>query len=141
MHYIISTSMLTTFVDTLNSATMQLGDMIKRVRVAKSLSSKEVALSCKMDPAQYSRIERGVNDPSYSTIVKIARALKVSIGDLLQAEDVFKEINSLDKSVIEKVSLIEQLDKKERIAFFTMLDALVSNKKFKDSLAAAFGSK
>lgn len=137
----ISTPLPATFEDILNPTTMQLGDMIKRVREAKGLSSKEVALSCKMDPSQYSRIERGINDPSYSTIVKIARALKVSVSDLFQAEDIFKDINSLDKSVIEKVSLVEQLDKKEKAAFFTVLDALVSNKRLKDSLHSAFGSK
>ena len=137
----ISTPLPVTFEDILNPTPMQLGDMIKRVREAKGLSSKEVALSCKMDPSQYSKIELGKGDPTYSTIVKIARSLKVSVSDLFSAEDVFKEINSLDKSVIEKVSLIEQLDKKERIAFFTMLDALVSNKRLKDSLSAAFGSK
>lgn len=137
----ISTPMLTTFEDILNPTTMQLGDMIKRVREAKGLSSKEVALSCKMDPSQYSKIERGINDPLYSTIVKIARALKVSVSDLFQAEDIFKDINSLDKSVIEKVSLVEQLDKKDKVVFFTMLDALVAKKKFRDSLHSAFGNK
>jgi hypothetical protein len=55
--------------------------------------------------------------------------------------DIFKDINSLDKSVIEKVSLVEQLDKKDKVVFFTMLDALVAKKKFRDSLHAAFGNK
>jgi len=60
---------------------------------------------------------------------------------LLQAEDVFKDVSTLDKSVIEKVSLIEQLDKKEKAAFFTVLDAFVTKKRMKDSLSAAFASK
>ena len=137
----IPTSTPTTFEDILNPTIMQIGDMIKKVREAKGLSSKEVALSCKMDPSQYSRIEGGKGDPTYSTIVKISRALKVSVSDLFQAEDIFKDINSLDKSVIEKVSLVEQLDKKDKAAFFTVLDALVSNKRLKDSLSAAFGNK
>ena len=37
---------------------------------------------------------------------------------------------------MEKVSLIEQLDKKEKAAFFTMLDALITKKKLKDSLTS-----
>jgi transcriptional regulator with XRE-family HTH domain len=137
----ISTDLPATFEDILNPTPMQLGDMIKKVREAKGLSSKEVALSCKMDPSQYSKIELGKGDPTYSTIVKISRALKVSVSDLFQAEDIFKDINSLDKSVIEKVSLVEQLDKQDKAVFFRMLDALVSNKRLKDSLHSAFGNK
>ena len=37
----------------------------------------------------------------------------------------------------EKISLIELLEKKEKAAFFTMLDALVSKKKLKDNLTNA----
>jgi hypothetical protein len=36
-----------------------------------------------------------------------------------------------------KISLIEGLDKKEKQAFYTMLDALVAKKKLKDNLSSA----
>ncbi len=42
-----------------------------------------------------------------------------------------------DKSVIEKITLIEELDKKEKQAFFIMLDALVAKKRLKDLLNSA----
>jgi len=38
---------------------------------------------------------------------------------------------------LEKISLIDSLDKKEKAAFFTMLDALVAKKKLKDNLTSA----
>jgi hypothetical protein len=38
---------------------------------------------------------------------------------------------------MKKISLIELLDKKECNAFFTMLDAVVSKKKLKDTLSSA----
>ncbi len=62
------------------------------------------------------------------------KALGVDVGELFTANQVLTDVNSIDKSVIEKVSLIEQLDKKEKAAFFTMLDALITKKKLKDSL-------
>jgi len=37
--------------------------------------------------------------------------------------------------MVEKISLNELLDKKERSAFFSMLDALVSKKRLKDNLS------
>ena len=54
---------------------------------------------------------------------------------MFQAEDIFKDINSLDKSVIEKVSLVEQLDKKDKAAFYIMLDTFIGKKKLHDALS------
>jgi transcriptional regulator with XRE-family HTH domain len=115
---------------------MDIGKNIKKVREAKGLSSKEVALTCKMDAGHYSRIENDKSDPALSSLVKIATALGVSVAELFNANDVFADVNSIDKSLMEKISLIELLDKKEKAAFFTMLDALVSKKKLKDNLTS-----
>lgn len=114
---------------------MNLGNNIRKIREAKGLASKEVAISCKMDPGQYSRIENNKTDPALSSLVKIAKALGVSVADLFTADDVFKDVNSVDKTLMEKISLIDSLDKKEKAAFFTMLDALVAKKKMKDNLS------
>jgi transcriptional regulator with XRE-family HTH domain len=116
---------------------MQLGESIKKVRQAKHLSQKEAAAACKMDQSYYSRIENGKLDPSFSVVVRIAKALKVELHELFRADELFKEINSADRSLIEKITLIDSLDKKERTAFFTMLDALVAKKKMKEALTGA----
>jgi transcriptional regulator with XRE-family HTH domain len=116
---------------------MLIGKNIKKVREAKGLSQKEVALTCKMDTGHYSRIEGDKSDPALSSLTKISKALGVDIVELFTADDVFKDVNSVDKTLMEKISLIELLDKKEKAAFFTMLDALVSKKKLKDNLTTA----
>ena len=113
---------------------MELGDCIKKIREAKGLSQKEVALSCKMDMGNYSRIENGKTDPSFNTVVKIAKALGVELHELFNANSVYKDISTYDKTLIDKLTLIEQLDKKEKQAFFVMLDALVNKKRLKDTL-------
>ena len=66
---------------------MNLGQALKKVREAKGLSQKEVALSCKMDTAQYSRIEGGKTDPSFSLVMRIAKALGVTLTELFNAND------------------------------------------------------
>jgi len=116
---------------------MNIGDQIKRIRTAKNLSQKEVALSLEMDQAQFSRIENGKTDPAFSTIEKIALALGVGLAELVNADEPIFEVNSYDKSVIEKMALIDQLEEKEKSAFFTILDALVSKKRLKESLSNA----
>ena len=114
---------------------MNLGNNIRKLREAKGLAGKEVAISSKMDPAQYSRIENNKTDPSFSSLVKIAKALGVSVAELLTADELFKDVNSIDKTLMEKISLIDHLDKKAKTAFFILLDALVAKKKMTDNLS------
>jgi transcriptional regulator with XRE-family HTH domain len=119
---------------------MHIGENIKTVREAKRLSQKQVALSINMDPSQYSKIEKGKTDPSVSTLEKIAVALQISLADLFQSEDIFKDINSADKTLIEKLRLIEQLDDQEKASIFNIIDGLFAKKRLKDSLSSALGS-
>ena len=93
---------------------MLIGKNIKKVREAKGLSQKEVALTCKMDTGHYSRIEGDKSDLALSSLTKISKALGVDVVELFTADDVFKDVNSVDKTLMEKISLIELLDKKEK---------------------------
>jgi hypothetical protein len=44
-------------------------------------------------------------------------------------------INSHDKTIMEKVTLMETLSEEERKTIYTMLDAFVGKKKLKDALS------
>ena len=116
---------------------MDIGEKIKKVRTAKKLSQKEVAISLGMDPAQYSRIENGKSDPHLSTVEKIAHALGMELGNLFTSDDLFKDANSADKTLMEKISFLEKLEEAEKTAFFTLLDALIAKKKLKDNVTNA----
>ena len=58
--------------------------------IMERLSQKEVALSCKMYTAQYSRIEGGKTDPSFSGVLRIAKARGVELTELFRADELFK---------------------------------------------------
>jgi transcriptional regulator with XRE-family HTH domain len=116
---------------------MNIGDKIRKVREAKNLTQKEVALSINMDQSQYSKIEKGKTDPSCNTLEKIAKALDIEIHELFIADNIFKEINSVDKTLMEKIQLIEQLDDKEKNSIFNIVDGLFAKKKLKDTLTNA----
>ena len=45
-------------------------------------------------------------------MVKIARAMDVELIDLFQADQIFKDVNSFDKSLVEKLAFIEYLNKR-----------------------------
>lgn len=116
---------------------MNIGEKIKKVREAKGLSQKEVAITLSMNPSQYSKIENGKVDPQFSSIEKIANALGVSIADIVNSENVFSDIDSLNKSVVEKVQLIEQLDEKQKESIFNIIDMALYNIKLKKTLSNA----
>ncbi|MEP6931856.1 MAG: helix-turn-helix transcriptional regulator [Flavobacterium sp.] len=117
---------------------MSISEAIKKTREAKGLSQKEIALSCKMDQSHYSRVENGKTDPSFSVVERIANALGMGVAELLATENnPIKEIHSYDKSIIEKLQLVEQLEPKEKDAFFTMLDALIGKQRMKTALSSA----
>jgi transcriptional regulator with XRE-family HTH domain len=119
---------------------MDLGICIKKVREAKGMSQKEVALASKIDNSNYSKIEGGKTDPSFSSVMKIAKALNVPLYDLFKAEEVFADVNSFDKSLMEKMALVDHLDKKEKTAFYAVLDAFLGKKKMKDALSNVLGN-
>ena len=81
-----------------NNHTMNLGKCIRKVREAKGFSQKQVISAINMGAAQYSRIESGKTDPSFSAVVKIAKGLGVELHELYKADELFKEVNTYDKT-------------------------------------------
>lgn len=114
---------------------MNIGENIKRIRTAKNLSQKEVTINANLDTAQYSRIENGKTDPSVNTLERIAKALGITLAELFASTDELKEINSLDKSLMEKVALMESLSNEEKQTIYTMLDVFIGKRKLKDALS------
>lgn len=114
---------------------MNIGENIKRIREAKKLSQKEVITAIGMGAAQYSRIESGKTDPSVSTLERVAQALGVELAELFTAETI-QEVNSYDKTLMEKIRLMEGLSDDERKTIFTILDAFIGKKKLKDTLSS-----
>jgi len=114
---------------------MQLGKILKTAREAKGLSQKELAGLIKMQQAQYSRIESGKTDPSFTIVARLAKALGMSLPELFAAEDIFNDAKSADKTLMEKLRLIDILDETEKKSLFTIVDSLVAKKKLKDNLS------
>ena len=87
--------------------------------------------------AKYSRIENGKTDPSFTIVAKIAKALGVTLAELFEADSIFIDVNSADKTLMEKIKVMEQLDEQERKSLYNIIDGLFSKKKLKDTLSSA----
>jgi transcriptional regulator with XRE-family HTH domain len=118
---------------------MNIGEKIKTVREAKNLSQKEISNMVQMDQSQYSKIENGKTDPTTNTLEKIAKALGIELSELFISDTIFKNINSADKTIMEKIRLIEMLDEKEQTSIYNIVDGLVASKRLRDNLSNALG--
>lgn len=58
-----------------------LGIRIKAARESRGLSIRDLAELAGINKSQIVRIESGQSDPHYTTLLRIARALEVSVGD------------------------------------------------------------
>lgn len=61
----------------------KLGDNIKTIRKKIGLTQKQVAKKAGINTNYYARIERGEINPSFETIEKIVKALKIKSSKIL----------------------------------------------------------
>jgi len=61
----------------------KLGKNIRKYRKRLKLSQENLAFEAHIERSYVSAIEKGKRNPSIQVVAKIARALKVSVGDLV----------------------------------------------------------
>lgn len=110
-----------------------IGENIRTLRTQKGLSQKEIAATIKVAPTQYSRVENGKVLASVTTLMKIAKVLDVSLDDLVKANGkATQEVSIKDKSLFDKVRLIDELPDEDKSAVLKVLELAVNKKKFKE---------
>ncbi|MFD1713111.1 helix-turn-helix domain-containing protein [Amnibacterium flavum] len=67
--------------------TSQLGQIVRIHRVASGLSLNALASASGVSAGLLSQIERGNGNPSYNTLIKLAHALGVRVGDFFGGQD------------------------------------------------------
>ncbi|WP_299112015.1 helix-turn-helix transcriptional regulator [uncultured Winogradskyella sp.] len=92
---------------------------IKRIRKEKGMSQKDVAGKADMLVPTYSRLERGGTVPGLASIVKIAKALEVSVVELFQTSEI------KDRSIAQKLEMINELSEYNKNVVSIMLDSMI----------------
>lgn len=52
-----------------------------------------------------------------------------------RADDIFSDANSYDKTLVEKLQILDSLDEAEKKSIYTQIDSLISKKRLKDNLS------
>lgn len=66
---------------------MKIGEKIRYIRILKGYSQENMAEMLGISTTGYSKIERGETDISFSRLEQIAKALDISVIDLLSFQD------------------------------------------------------
>ena len=62
---------------------LALGETIRRIRLEKGVSQEKLALLAEVDRSYVGRVERGDNNVAVLTLARLARALGISMADLM----------------------------------------------------------
>lgn len=66
------------------TAQQKLGKNVKQLRKEAELSQEELGEITGLDRTYISGVERGVRNPSLQTLEKLAKALKISVSDMMR---------------------------------------------------------
>lgn len=112
---------------------MDLAKNLKTLREEKGLLQKEVANAVDVHPSNYSKMEKGERDISIEVADKLAKFYGISIDELIHMNGkIPQEVTIIDKSVNERLKLIEQLEEEDRSAIYRIIDTMLTKSKFKD---------
>lgn len=112
---------------------MDTGSNIKKIRKEKGFQQKQIAIDLNIDLSNYNKIENGKRTPSIELLNKLANLFDISVDDILNPDkEIPTEVKVEDKTTIEKIRLIQELDEEDKYVIFRMIDAMLTKKKFKD---------
>ena len=112
---------------------MNLASNIKAIREEKGLKQIDVATHISVDKSAYSKIEKGNRNVTVEELQKMASLFGMTLDQIVNYEgELPKEITVQDKSMVEKVNLISELDDEDKKTVFNIIDKMLTNKKFKE---------
>lgn len=68
----------------MKSESEKLGKNLKRIRTTKGISQGDIARSLEVNRGFISNIENGKTNPTLATIARLAKAVRVSVSELLK---------------------------------------------------------
>jgi len=112
---------------------MILADNIKAIREEKNLKQIEVATHIGVDKSAYSKIEKGSRALTVDELQKMAQLFNMATDQVLNFDGkIPKEVVIKDKTTVEQMRLIQQLDEEDKQTIFRLIEKMLTNKKFKE---------
>ena len=98
-----------------------------------SMTQQQIAELVNMHRSNYSKVESGERDLSIDAANKVAKYFGMSMDELVNFDGKLPdEVTVQDKTLMEQVKLIAELEPEEKSMVFKMIDTFLTKKKFKD---------
>lgn len=125
--------MYLTKFDQSDTCNMNIGENIRKIREEKGFTQQQIADLVGMHRSNYSKIETGQRELSVASLSKVARFFSMTLDQLVNFEgDIPNEITLEDKTTLEQVKLIEQLEPEDKNMVFRLIDTILTKQKFKN---------
>jgi len=112
---------------------MDLANNIKNIREEKNLKQIEVATHIGVDKSAYSKIEKGTRALTIDELQKMAQFFNMTTDQILNYDGkIPQEVIIEDKTAVEQMRLIQQLESDDKQTIFKLIEKMLTNKKFKD---------
>ena len=112
---------------------MNIAENIKCLREQKGMLQKQVAAEIGLGISHYNKIENGQREASVKMLDKLAKLYGISIDQIVHLDgELPKEVTIEDKTAMEQVRLLQELNEKDRSIIFAIIDTMLTKKKFKD---------
>lgn len=131
IHIWIYGVLLTTFEESFYL--MNVGKNIKKIREQRGMTQQQIADLIHMHRSNYSKIESGLREPSIEALNKIAKHFGITLDELVNLKGKVPVEEKLeDKTAMEQVKLINELEEEDKAMVYRLIDTIVTKKKFKD---------
>jgi transcriptional regulator with XRE-family HTH domain len=112
---------------------MSISHNIKAIREEKGLKQIEIANHIGVDKSAYSKIEKDLRALTVDELQKMAQLFNMTTDQIINYDGkIPKEVVIEDKTAVEQMRLIQQLDEDDKQTIFKLIDKMLTNKKFKD---------
>jgi transcriptional regulator with XRE-family HTH domain len=110
---------------------MNISSNIKELRKRRGLLQKQVAEAIGVHPSNYNKIEKGERQLTIEMLVKLSKLFSCSVEEILFLEEktLTPEVMIEEKELIEQLSLIKQLEEKDREAIYRVINTMLTKQK------------
>lgn len=96
----------------------------------------ELVMRTRVDKSAYSKIEKGSRALTVDELQKMAQLFNLTTDQIINYDGkIPTEVVIEDKTAIEQMRLIQQLEEDDKQTIFKLIDKMLTNKKFKDFFA------
>jgi transcriptional regulator with XRE-family HTH domain len=115
---------------------ISLAENIKTIREENNLKQIEVATHIGVDKSAYNEIEKGLRALTAEELQKMSQIFNMTTDQIINYDGkIPTEVVIEDKTAVEQMRLIQQLEEDDKQTIFKLIDKMLTNKKFKDFFA------